>query len=175
MVRNYGVETDQEEDSSLHMRVEFKLIRRSSRLHLGKEGTYRNTQGRLAKRRRVTGKHSTNPCFSNEPSKEPATNGSTNKTPNSPSETPSESHSENPMNPSGTSEPSEPSALLTSDTHVLVEGGEIASGSLGNDTLSQEDVFNILEEYFEQSLGSESVNDTEGLDIRPTLTVECTR
>ena len=30
MVQNYGVETDQEEDSSLHMRVEFKLLRRSS-------------------------------------------------------------------------------------------------------------------------------------------------
>jgi hypothetical protein len=56
-----------------------------------------------------------------------------------------------------------------------VEGGEIASASLECHTLSQEDVFNILEEYFEKSADSGPVNDTEGLDRRPASTVECIR
>jgi len=134
MVQNYGVETDQEEDSSLHMRVEFKLLRRSSRLR-PKERTYENMQGRLAKRRKLADERSTDTLPSNEPSKEPATDGSTSKTL---TESSSESLSESPMNPSATSEPiiGEPSVLLTSDTHVLVEGGEIASASLKGHTLS---------------------------------------
>jgi hypothetical protein len=56
-----------------------------------------------------------------------------------------------------------------------VEGGEIASASLECHTLSQEDVFNILEEYFEKSADSGPVNDTEGLDRRRASTVECIR
>ena len=176
MVQNYGVETDQEEDASLHMRVEFKLLRRSNRLH-PKEGSYENMQGRSAKRRKLTDKRSTDTFSSNETSKEPAPGDSTNKTRNRPSKTPSESPSKNPLNPSGTSEQTigEPSVLATFDTHVPVEGGEFASASLEGDILSQEDVFNILEEYFEQSPGSGSANDKEGLDSRPTPTVECAR
>ena len=173
MVQNYGVETDQEEDSSLHMRVEFKLLRRSGRLR-PKERTYENMQGRPAKRRKLADEHSTDTLPSNEPSKEPATDGSISKTP---TESSSESPSESPINPSATSEPTigEPSVLPTSDTHVLVEGGEVASASLEGHILSQEDVFNILEEYFEKSTDSGPVNDTEGLDRRPTSTVECIR
>ena len=176
MVQNYGVETDQEEDASLHMRVEFKLLRRSNRLH-PKEGSYENMQGRSAKRRKLTDKRSTDTFSSNETSKEPAPGDSTNKTRNRPSKTPSESPSKNPLNPSGTSEQTigEPSVLATFDTHVPVEGGEFASASLEGDILSQEDVFNILEEYFEQSPGSGSANDKEGLDSRPTPTVEIGR
>ena len=131
-------------------------------------------QGRLAKRRKLADERSTDTLPSNEPSKEPATDGSTSKTP---TESSSESPSESPMNPSATSEPTigEPSVLPTSDTHVLVEGGEIASASLKCHTLSQEDVFNILEEYFEKSTDSGPVNDTEGLDRRPASMVECIR
>jgi hypothetical protein len=134
MVQNYGVEMDQEEDSSLHMCVEFKLLRRSGRLR-PKERTYKNIQGRPAKRRKLADKRSTNTLPSNEPSKEPATDGSTSK---APTESSSESPSESPMNPSATSEPtiSEPSVLPTSNTHVLVEGGEIASVSLEDHILS---------------------------------------
>ena len=134
-------------------------------------------RSRSAKRRKLTDKRSTDTFSSNETSKEPAPGDSTNKTRNRPSKTPSESPSKNPLNPSGTSEQTigEPSVLATFDTHVPVEGGEFASASLEGDILSQEDVFNILEEYFEQSPGSGSANDKEGLDSRPTPTVECAR
>jgi hypothetical protein len=155
------------------MHVEFKLLRRSSRLR-PKERNYENIQGWPAKRRKLADERSTNILPSNEPSKEPATNSSTSKTP---TESSSESPSESPMNPSATSKPtiSEPSVLPTSDVHVLVEGSEIASKSLKGHTLSQEDVFNILEEYFERSRDSGPVNDTEGLDRRLASTVECIR
>jgi len=131
-------------------------------------------QGQPAKRQKLADERSTDTLPSNKPSKEPATNGSTSKTP---TESSSESPSESPINLSAMSEPtiSELSILLTSNTHVLVEGGEIASASLKGYILSQEDVFNILEEYFEKSADSGPVNDTEGLDRRPTSMVECIR
>jgi hypothetical protein len=187
MVQNYGVEADQEETSSLHMSVEIKLLRRSGRLR-PREGTYENMQGRLAKRRKLApDERSTNTLPLNGPSKEPATDASTSKTPNqtpsdtpsdtpneapnkAPSASPSESPSESPMDPYATSEPivGEPS-----DTHVPVEGGEIASVSLEG-ILSQKEGFYILEEYFEESaVDSGPVNDTEGWERCLTSTVEC--
>jgi hypothetical protein len=70
MVQNYSVETDQEEDSSLYMRVEFKLLCRSGQLR-PKERTYENMQGQPAKRRKLANKRSTDTLPSNKPSKEP--------------------------------------------------------------------------------------------------------
>jgi hypothetical protein len=93
----------------------------------------------------------------------------------SPSASLSESPSESPMDLYATSEPTigEPSVLPTSNTHVPVEGGEIASASLEG-ILSQEEGFHILEEYFEESaVDSGPMNDTEGWERCLTSTVEC--
>lgn len=111
-------------------------------------------QGRLAKRRKLApNERSTNTLPPNGPSKELTTNASTSKTPNqtpsdtlsdtpsntpnkalseAPSTSPSKSPSESPMDLYATSEPTigEPSILLTSNTHVLVKGGEITSALL---------------------------------------------
>jgi hypothetical protein len=102
-------------------------------------------QSKLAKRRKLAlNKRSTNTLLLNGPFKEPATNASTSKTLNQTlshtlsntfSNTLNEAFSTSPKSPINLyaiSKPtiSKPSVLLTFNTHVLVEGGEIASALL---------------------------------------------
>jgi hypothetical protein len=150
MVQNYLVEIGQGEASSLPICVEFKHLRRSSRLPPTKRN-YRKMQGpntgtgRLPKKLKLADNECLTDSLPTEgPFKEPATDGSTSETPTEPF---GEHPSETPTNASATSEPTidkssvncpdtaeapdsfDTDNLPTSAIYIQIEGDEITSTS----------------------------------------------
>jgi hypothetical protein len=197
MVRDYHVETGQDEASSLPICVEFKHLRRSGRVVPTKR-TYEKMQGTSNRTGRLVKKPKlavnslvTDAMFTNGASKEPATDESTSETPNetstNPSATSTPATGEPPIDksyidsPNTIEAPKSPGTadLPTSATHIQIEGGEIISASPEDDIfpMTLDDGLTILDEYFERSVSGRVVRMTQkGLinsqHSRPSLSIK---
>ena len=194
MVQNYHVEIGQGETSSLPICVEFKHLRRSSRLpstkrNYGKMQGSNIGTGRLAKKPKLAD-DDTLPTAG--PFKVPATDGSTNENPTEPL---SEHPSETPTNASATSTPStsEPTIdkssadcpdtvealdssgtddLPTSATHIQIEGDETVDSM---SPTTHRAGYDILNEFFGQpAIGPGPVSDVGRPGKWPAFTAEST-
>ncbi|KFY43092.1 hypothetical protein V495_04165 [Pseudogymnoascus sp. VKM F-4514 (FW-929)] len=187
MVQNYYAEIGQGETASLPICVEFKHLRRSSRLP-AKKRKYEKTQGTsgLAKKPKLKlrdDKRQTDTLPTDGPLKEPASDRAT-------SETPTEIHSEHLSETStdtsatstvGTSEPTTSKSsvecpatydLPTSAIQVQMEGDKIADNMSPATHLAG---FDILNDFFEgPAIGREAVSDAEGTGKWPAFTAEAT-